>query len=34
MLYAVLCYNDEDIVYSWSKEEDAAVMGRLQSLSR
>ena len=30
MLYAVLCYNDEDVVYSWSKEEDAAVMGRLE----
>ncbi len=29
MLYAVLCYNDEDVVYSWSKEEDAAVMARL-----
>jgi len=29
MLYALLCYNDEDVVWSWSKEEDAAVMGRL-----
>jgi hypothetical protein len=29
MLYAILCYNDEDVVWSWSKEEDAAVMGRL-----
>ena len=29
MQYAILCYNDEDIVWSWSKEEDAAVMGRL-----
>jgi hypothetical protein len=29
MLYAILCYHDEDVVYSWSKEEDAAVMGRL-----
>jgi hypothetical protein len=29
MLYAVLCYNDEDVVCSWSKEEDAAVMARL-----
>jgi hypothetical protein len=25
----VLCYNDEDVVWSWSKEEDAAVMARL-----
>ena len=29
MLYAILCYNDEDVVWSWTKEEDAAVMGRL-----
>ncbi|MEQ1953068.1 YciI family protein [Mesorhizobium sp. CN2-181] len=29
MLYAVLCYNDESITSAWSKEEDAAVMGRL-----
>ena len=29
MLYTILCYNDEDVVWSWSKEEDAAVMSRL-----
>ena len=29
MLYAVLCYNDESVTSAWSKEEDAAVMGRL-----
>src|SRR5688500_15803573 len=29
MLYAILCYNDEDVVYSWSKEEDDAVMAKL-----
>ncbi|HEX4159601.1 MAG TPA: YciI family protein [Rhizomicrobium sp.] len=29
MQYAILCYNDEDIVWSRSKEEDAAVMARL-----
>jgi hypothetical protein len=29
MLYALLCYNDEDVVWSWSKEEDATVMARL-----
>jgi hypothetical protein len=29
MLYALLCYNDEDVVWSWSKEEDAAVVARL-----
>ena len=29
MLYAILCYNDEDLVGSWSKEHDAAVMKKL-----
>ena len=29
MLYALLCYNKEDVVWSWSKEEDDAVMNRL-----
>jgi hypothetical protein len=29
MLYALLCYNDEATVFAWSKEEDDAVMGRL-----
>jgi hypothetical protein len=29
MLYAILCYNDEDVVWSWTKEEDDAVMGAL-----
>ena len=29
MLYAFLCYNNEDAVFSWSQEEDAAVMARL-----
>jgi hypothetical protein len=29
MQYAILCYHDEDVVWSWSKEEDAAVMARL-----
>ena len=29
MQYAILCYNDEDVVWSWSKEEDEAVMARL-----
>lgn len=29
MLYAVLCYNDEKAVSTWSKEEDAACMARL-----
>ncbi|HEY4250341.1 MAG TPA: YciI family protein [Roseomonas sp.] len=29
MLYAILCYNDEDAVGSWTREEDEAVMARL-----
>ena len=29
MLYAILCYNDEDAVFSWSQAEDDAVMARL-----
>ena len=29
MLYTLLCYNKEDVVWSWSKEDDDAVMNRL-----
>lgn len=29
MLYAILCYNAEDVVMSWSQAEDDAVMERL-----
>lgn len=29
MLYAFLCYNNESAVMSWSKEEDDAVMAKL-----
>ena len=29
MLYAILCYDSEDVVASWTKEEDAAVMAKL-----
>jgi len=29
MLYALLCYNSEETVFSWSKDEETAVMGRL-----
>ena len=29
MLYALLCYNSEDVVAGWTKEEDDAVMGKL-----
>ncbi len=30
MLYAILCYDSEDTVGSWTKEEDDAAIGRLQ----
>jgi hypothetical protein len=29
MLYAILCYHSEDVVGSWSREEDDAVMARI-----
>src|ERR1700739_253241 len=29
MLYAILCYHDEDFVGSWTREQDAAVMKKL-----
>ena len=29
MLYAILCYDSEDVVGSWTKEQDDAVMARL-----
>jgi hypothetical protein len=29
MLYAILCYHDEDFVGSWTNEQDAAVMKKL-----
>lgn len=29
MLYALLCYNSEDMVFSWTKAEDDAVMAKL-----
>lgn len=29
MLYAILCYNDEDTVFAWSKEQEEATMARL-----
>ena len=28
MLYAILCYDDEAVVESWTKEEDAAVVAK------
>ncbi|HEY9567750.1 MAG TPA: YciI family protein [Thalassobaculum sp.] len=32
MLYAILCYDSEDAVCAWSRDEHAAVMGRLQAV--
>jgi hypothetical protein len=29
MLYAILCYHDEAVVGAWTREEDAAVLGKL-----
>jgi hypothetical protein len=29
MLYAILCYNSEEVVTAWSQDEDDAVMARL-----
>jgi len=29
MLYAILCYNDEDMVFSWTQEQEAKVMDDL-----
>ena len=29
MQYAILCYHSEDVVCSWTKEEDDAVMAKL-----
>ncbi len=34
MLYALLCYNDEAVTSAWTKEEDDAVMARLQVVHR
>ena len=34
MLYAILCYNAEDVVGSWTKEEDDATMVRLAAVEQ
>ncbi len=34
MLYAILCYDSEDAVGAWSKEEEDAVMARLGAVQR
>ena len=33
MLYAILCYNDENVVGSWTKQEDEAVMAKLTAIT-
>jgi hypothetical protein len=32
MLYALLCYNDEDAVWAWDKRQDGEVMERLAAV--
>ena len=32
MLYAILCYAHEETVFAWSREEEAAVMEKLQAV--
>jgi hypothetical protein len=32
MLYAFLCYNSEDVVFSWTQAEDDAVMAKLDAV--
>ncbi|HWN50125.1 MAG TPA: YciI family protein [Xanthobacteraceae bacterium] len=32
MMYALLCYHSEDVVCSWSKEQDAAVIAKLAAV--
>ena len=34
MQYAILCYNDESVIETWSAEEDADTMLRLQTVER
>ena len=34
MLYAIICYNNDDLVSNWSKAEDDAVMQRLMGVTQ
>ena len=34
MLYAILCYHDENAVCAWSREQDEAVMAKLAKVQR
>jgi len=33
MLYALLCYNSEEVIGTWTKQEDEAVMARLSAIN-
>lgn len=33
MLYALFCYNSEEVIASWSKQEDDAVMAKLAAIN-
>jgi hypothetical protein len=33
MLYAILCYDSEDVVGAWTKEEDSAALARLAEVT-
>jgi hypothetical protein len=34
MLYAILCYDSEDVVGSWTKEQDATAMAKLAAVEK
>ena len=34
MLYAILCYHDEDVVMSWSKAEDDAILAKRKRVQK
>lgn len=34
MLYAILCYHNEDVVMSWSREEDDAVLAKRRRVQK
>ncbi len=34
MLYAILCYDSEEVVGAWTKKQDEAVMARLGEVQR
>ena len=34
MLYAILCYDNEEAISAWSEEQEAAVMSRLDAVTQ